>query len=123
MTDPRNPDRVAPLFPREAEPLDAILRSLRERTPEPARAETFYRDVARAYLALLAAGTNEPVATLTSALRGADRHEALNENTVSAWIRSAREQGWLSPAAHKSTRNEPGESLMAFWMQASKESR
>jgi hypothetical protein len=93
MDDARNPDRVAPLFPQETEPLDAILRSLRERTPEPGRAETFYRDVARAYLALLAGGANQPVETLTSALRGSEHHEVLSENTVSAWIRSAREQG------------------------------
>ena len=123
VTDRANPDRVAPLFPRETEPLDALLRSLRDRTPQPGGAETFYRDVARAYLALLERGTSQPLEALTSELRRSERHAALSENMVRAWIDKAREQGWLSPRAHKNTKNDPGEALMAFWTQARKESR
>lgn len=106
---------VRPLLAEEVEPLSEILRRLRRNAPQRGRADNYYADVARAYLALLGSKTSQPIKTLTSELRRGKRHATLSENTVASWVRVARARGWLTEAQHGRAAADPGPLLIALW--------
>ena len=93
-----------------------LVAGLKRRSPRRgrgARSDDFYRDLAEAYLRLLAEHPRTPIQTLTEELRKSRRHEQLSRNTVAAWIRKARQQGWLSASSRGKAGADPGPRLLS----------
>jgi hypothetical protein len=99
----------------EASKVEIALQELRARSPLRGRPnDDFYRSVAVAYLVVSYEHPRDPVAALTSELRKSRRHRQLSQNTVTGWVRKARELGWLTPAVHGRAGAESGDRLRAW---------
>lgn len=88
------------------------LHYLKRHSPKRLAADDFYRHVAQAYLSYLETHPRDPIAALTAELRKSKRHENLSRNTVTSWVRTARERMWLSSAVHGKAGADPGVRLL-----------
>jgi hypothetical protein len=120
VPDAQNPFLLRPVSAEEQEAArrrtTGLVAGLKRRAPRRgrgARSDDFYRDLAEAYLRVLAAHPRNPIQALTEELRKSRRHEQLSRNTVAAWIRKARQQGWLSPSSRGKAGADPGPRLLA----------
>ena len=106
VPDAQNPFLFKPVSAEEQEAArrrtTRLVSGLKRRSPRRgrgSRSDDFYRDLAEAYLRVLAEHPRSPIQALTEELRKSRRHEHVSRNTVAAWIRKTRQQGWLTPAA------------------------
>jgi hypothetical protein len=120
IPDEQNPFLLQPVNADEQEAARRqtaqLVAGLKKRAPKRgrgARSEHFYRDLAEAYLRLLAEHPRTPVQALTEELRTSRRHQQLSRNTVAAWIRKARQQGWLTAGSPGKAGADPGPLLLA----------
>lgn len=102
---------------RQSRELRELVTSLRRRSPTRGVAnDDFYRDVAEVYLRFLEAHPRDPIAAMTAELRKSKLHAELNRNTVTAWVRRARQREWLTAAVHGRAGADPGVRLLLYWL-------
>jgi hypothetical protein len=120
VPDEQNPFLLKPVSAEEQEAArrrtTRLVAGLKRRSPRRgrgARSDDFYRDLAEAYLRVLAEHPRNPIEALTEELRNSRRHEQLSRNTVAAWIRKARQQGWLTASSRGKAGADPGPRLLS----------
>src|SRR6266536_2947186 len=110
---------------RRRQQLRRSLANLRRGAPKRGQSDAFYREIGLAYLLLLPDHPRDPIEELTVlGLRSAwcaplrswrvsegAHHADLSPNTVSSWVRQARQLGWLSAPNRGKAGAEPGPRL------------
>jgi hypothetical protein len=74
----------------------------------------FYRAIAVMYLEHVEQG-QRPIQDMTNELRRKRKYRKLSRNTVSTWVRKAREDGWLTRSTQGKAGGEPGPRLEAWY--------
>ncbi len=79
-----------------------------------AKSDDFYRSVALMYLEYFERYGQRVIAEMTEALGKRREHANRSRNTVSTWVRRAREEGWLTRSTQGKAGGAPGPKLRAW---------
>jgi hypothetical protein len=79
-----------------------------------AKSPDFYRQVAEMYLVFLSRHGQRVVKAMTDELRKQPEHYKLSRDTVSTWVRRARQEQWLTSASPGKAGGGPGPKLISW---------
>ena len=88
--------------------------SFRPNKGRGANSPDFYRGIALQYLRVLEQSPRRVIAAMTEELRAALKEPKLSRNTVSRWVRKAREESWLTRSTRGVPGGEPGSRLVSW---------
>jgi hypothetical protein len=111
LSDPRKHERLVSLLEESSRSASSATRRLRKGPNKGRHAANpdHYRDVAIRYLELLPEHKQRVIRAMAD-------HLGYSPNTVSTWVRRAREEGWLSRGTQGKAGGEPGPKLIE-WME------
>lgn len=79
-----------------------------------ARSDDWYREVAVLYLQALESDPRRPIQSMTETLRRKRKDPGLSRETVSTWVRRAREEEWLTRSTRGKAGGLPGRNLRVW---------